>query len=61
MFLLDGASYHISEEVQKQLSNLKIPVIFTGAYSYDACPIELLFSQLKSTELNPDGLPTGTK
>jgi hypothetical protein len=44
VFLLDGASYHISEEVQQQLSNLKIPVIFTGPYSYDACPIELYFS-----------------
>jgi hypothetical protein len=61
VFLLDGASYHISDEVQQQLSGLGIPVIFTGPYSYDACPIELLFSQLKSTELNPEGLPTGTK
>ena len=61
VFLLDGASYHISDEVQRQLSDLKIPVIFTGPYSYDVCPIELFFSQLKSTEINPEGLPTGTK
>ena len=61
VFLLDGASYHVSNEVQAHLSNLRIPVIFTGPYSYDACPCELFFSQLKSTELNPEGLPTGTK
>ena len=59
--MLDGASYHISGEVQTYLSDLKIPVIFTGPYSYDACPCELFFSQLKSTELNPEGLSTGTK
>ena len=61
VFLLDGASYHICDEVQQHLSTLNIPIIYTGPYSYDACPCELFFSQLKSTEINPEGLPTGKK
>lgn len=61
VFLMDGASYHIGEEVQEHLSTLKIPIIYTGPYSYSAAPCELFFSQLKNTELNPEALTTGKK
>ena len=61
VFLLDGASYHISPDVQWHLSRLKIPVIYTGPYSYQSCPAELLFAQIKSINLNPQGLPCGKK
>ena len=40
---------------------LKIPVIYTGPYSYDSCPAELLFNLLKATNINPEGLDTGKK
>ena len=61
VLLLDGATYHISAEIQSHLSTLEFPVIYTGPYSYDACPCELLFAQLKNAELNPESLPTGKK
>jgi len=43
------------------IRRLGLKVIFTGPYSYDAAPIETLFSQLKCGELNPDRLQTGKK
>ena len=59
--LLDGALYHVNDEVVSHLSQLKMPVIFTGPRSYDACPCELLFAFLKAVDLNPQGLATGKK
>ena len=53
ILLLDGARYHINDEVIGHLSRLKMPVIFTGPRSYDACPCELLFAHLKAVDLNP--------
>ena len=53
VILLDGAKYHINDEVIGHLSRLKMPVIFTGPRSYDACPCELLFAHLKKVDLNP--------
>ena len=59
--LLDGALYHVNDEIVSHLSQLKMPVIFTGPRSYDACPCELLFAFLKAVDLNPQGLATGKK
>ena len=61
MFLWDNAPYHTSADTQSMIRRLGLKVIFTGPYSYDAAPIETLFSQLKCGELNPDRLQTGKK
>lgn len=61
VFLWDNATYHTSAETQGVLRQLGLRVIFSGPYSYDAAPIETLFSQLKLRELNPERLPTGKK
>ena len=45
----------------KHLSFLKVQVIFTGPYSYSTAPCELVFSQFKRGEHNPEGLSTGKK
>jgi len=59
--LMDGALYHVNDEVVSHLSQLKMPVIITGPRSYDASPCELLFAHLKAVDLNPQGLSTGKK
>ena len=61
MLLLDGAQYHLSAEIKNHLGVLEFPVIFTGPRSYDAAPCELLFAQLKSTDINPSDLKTGKR
>ena len=59
--LMDGASYHVNDEIVSHLSHLKMPVIFTGPRSYDASPCELLFAHLKAIDLNPYEVATGKK
>jgi len=61
IFLWDNATYHTSAETLSVLHRLGLQVIFTGPYSYDAAPIETLFSQLKLRNINPERLPTGKK
>jgi transposase len=53
VILLDNAPYHTSEGTVNLLGDLNIPVIYTGPYSYDAAPIELLFAALKMDDINP--------
>ena len=40
---------------------MALPVMYTAPYSYDAAPIEKLWSQLKLKELNPEREPTGKR
>ena len=56
VFLLDGASYHKSEETRRHMTNLGLTVILTAPYSYDASPIELFFAYFKQEEMNPSHL-----
>ena len=56
--LLDGASWHMSNDTSWTLTRLKIPHIISGPYSYDAAPIELYFAAIKRGNMNPDNLPT---
>ena len=52
VILLDGASPHVSSDTIDHIKKkLKIPVIFTGPYSYDAAAIELFFAYFKRTIL----------
>ena len=57
VFQLDGASWHTSRETIEVIERLKIPIIISAPYSYDAAPVERFFAYLKRGNLNPDGLP----
>ena len=52
--MLDGAVWHTSVHSIEVYEKLNIPVIISGPYSYDGCPIELFFASLKRGNLNPD-------
>ena len=54
VLLLDGARYHTGSKVREYLRKLKLDVIWSGPYSYDAAPIERLFGQLKLGEINAE-------
>ena len=57
----DGATYHRSAETRNYLANMGVKTIISGPYGYEIAPIEMFFSQLKSTNLNPEGMRTGKK
>ena len=59
--LMDNATYNTSPETQQHMKLLNIPYMFTGPYSYDGSPVELLFALFKSVNLNPESLGTGKK
>ena len=40
---------------------MKLPVIYSGPYSYSTAPIELVFGALKLGDLNPERQSTGKK
>ena len=61
MILIDNAPYHTGEHVSHCLRKMQLPVMYSAPYSYDAAPIELLFSHLKLGELNAAGVPTGKR
>ena len=60
-FLWDNAKYHNNNYTKSQISKLGINVMFSGPYSYDAAPIETLFSHLKLGDLNQDRQSTGKR
>ena len=47
LIMMDNAGYNKDPEVFAQLQRLKMPVIFSGPYSYDAAPIERFFGYFK--------------
>ena len=61
VILLDGSTYHTGAKVREYLRKLQLDVIYSGPYSYDAAPIELVFGHLKLGELNEDQKATGKK
>ena len=54
VFLWDNATYHLSEETRAVIKKLGLKLIYSGPYNFSAAPIELLFSELKMGELNPE-------
>ena len=48
IFLIDNAPYHKSESLMTYFKDMQLPIMFTGPHSYDAVPIELLFSAIKA-------------
>ena len=61
LFLVDGASYHQANSTFNVLRNLHIPIMLLSPFSYDAAPIEKIFNALKSSDINPDLLPTAKR
>ena len=61
VFLLDGATYHTGSKVREYMRKLQLDIIWSGPYSYDAAPIELVFGHLKLGEINTECQKTGKK
>jgi len=61
VILLDGAPWHVGEEIRDYMQKMQVPLIFSGPYSYAAASIESLFSQLKLGELKKENISTGKK
>ena len=59
--LMDNASYNKTDEVKEHIQRLKMPVIFSGPYSYDAAPIERFFGYFKQGRVMPEIEPAGKK
>ena len=59
--LLDGASYHRSEETRLCIKHLRMQVVLSAPYSYAAAPAELWFAHFKRGDFNPTGAKTGKK
>ena len=54
VILHDNAPYATSESTLEIMEGLRIPMLFSGPYSYDASPIELLYAAFKSDDANLD-------
>ena len=61
VLLWDNAPYHTSSSTLKVLKDLKIPILFTGPYSYDASPCELWFAHFKRQDVNPRRVKLGKR
>ena len=61
VILLDNATYHWSQDSRYVFYKLGLQVVYSGAYSFSAAPVETLFSHLKFGELNTNQLPTGKR
>ena len=59
--LLDNAAWHSSATMKERLAKMRLPIIYSGPYSYSTAPCEAAFSALKFADLNPQRLPTGKK
>ena len=56
---IDNAKYHTAVTTQRVFQDLRIPIMFTGPHSYDACPCELFFAAFKREDINPRRDKTG--
>ena len=58
IFLLDGASYHRSNEIRKFMREYCIDTVISAPYSYQAAPAELFFAHLKTNNFNEANVDT---
>ena len=47
VILMDNAKYNLKQDIMDQIQRLKMPVIYSGPYSYDAAPVERYFGYFK--------------
>ena len=56
---MDNAPYNKTDETLDYIKKLRMPIIFTGKYSYDGCPVELFFAYFKSALIFDQDTRTG--
>ena len=56
---MDNASYNTDEHTLEQIQRLRMPVIFSAPYSYDAAPVERFFGYFKQGAVMPEGEASG--
>ena len=59
IILMDNASYNRDALTEEHIKKLKMPIIFTGKYSYDGCPVELFFAYFKQALIYEATTKTG--
>ena len=59
--MLDNAAYHKADVTRKYFAHHGVRTMYTAPYSYQASPVEMYFSGLKSTNLNTRKEATGKK
>ena len=59
--MMDNAKYHSAGVTREYLAHHGIRTMYTAPYSYQASPVELYFSGLKSVNLNTRKESTGKK
>ena len=59
MVLVDGAAYHVDRRSIAFMKSIGWNVVISAPYSYAAAAIEIYFALVKSTDMNPTGLPAG--
>ena len=61
VIMLDNAQYHRSNMMLAWCRDLRVPLMFLGSYQYNMAPIELMFSYIKSRDLNPGKIRAASK
>ena len=61
LILMDNARYNLKDDIKAQIQRLKMPVIHSGPYSYDAAPVERYFGYYKQGKVMPEADPSGKK
>ena len=56
---MDNAGYNTAAETKAQIQRLRMPVVHSGPYSYDAAPIERFFGYFKQGRVMPESDPSG--
>ena len=59
--LMDNAGYNKTEDILTQIQRLKMPVLFSAPYSYDAAPVERFFGYFKQGRVMPEEDSSGKK
>ena len=50
--MFDNAAYHRSNKIRQFYNDAHIPVMFLGPYQFGLAPVEMMFSYIKSRNLN---------
>ena len=59
--LLDGASYHRSNETRRCIQFFGMKVVLSAPYSYQTAPAELWFAHFKRGDFNESKIKTGKR
>ena len=59
VMMMDNAPYNKTSEILDHIKYLRIPMVFTGPYSYDASPVESFFGYFKQGLIIETDVPSG--